>query len=162
MSPADLPLATTDMSATRQIKSYTSGWQRNRNLLGDVTMPFATLEEFRLDKLSGLQVTAMASAQRQLSAILHADLAGFVRLVEDEEDLTFQRLRSARAEVWRPVIENAGGALVNSAGNSMLVEFNSARAAVLAAIDIQERMTQFQCWASRGAASIIPHRGASR
>jgi class 3 adenylate cyclase len=85
----------------------------------------------------------MGSAQRRLSAILHADLAGFVRLVENEEDLTFQRLRSVRAEVWRPVIENAGGALVHSAGDSMLVEFNSARAAVHAAIDIQERMTRF-------------------
>jgi class 3 adenylate cyclase len=85
----------------------------------------------------------MASAQRRLSAILHADVAGFVRLVEDEEDLTFQRLRAVRAEVWRPAIENAGGALVHSAGDSMLVEFNSARAAVQAAIDIQERMAQF-------------------
>ena len=38
----------------------------------------------------------MAHSERRLSAILHADLAGFVRLVEAEEDLTFAHLRSAR------------------------------------------------------------------
>jgi adenylate cyclase len=85
----------------------------------------------------------MEAPQRRLSAILHADLAGFVRLVEDEEDLTFRHLRSARAEVWRPAIESAGGSLVHSAGDSMLVEFGSALAAVRAAIDIQERMARF-------------------
>jgi len=85
----------------------------------------------------------MATAQRRLSAILHADLAGFVRLVEDEENATFQRLNSARANVWRPAIDMSGGALVHSAGDSMLVEYKSAQAAVRAAIDIQERMAKF-------------------
>jgi adenylate cyclase len=85
----------------------------------------------------------MAAPQRRLSAILHADLAGFVRMMEDEEDLTFRHLRSAQAEVWRPAIESAGGSLVHSAGDSMLVEFGSAVAAVRAAIDIQERMARF-------------------
>jgi len=85
----------------------------------------------------------MATAQRRLSAILHADLAGFVRLVEDEENATFQRLNSARADVWRPAIDMSGGALVHSVGDSMLVEYKSAQAAVRAAIDIQERMAKF-------------------
>jgi class 3 adenylate cyclase len=85
----------------------------------------------------------MAPPQRRLSAILHADLAGFVRLTEGEEDLTFEHLRSARAEIWRPVIESVGGSLVHSTGDSMLVEFGSALAAVRTAIDIQERMARF-------------------
>ena len=82
----------------------------------------------------------MATSQRRLSAILHADVAGFVRLMEGDEDLTVQHLKSAQAEVWRPAIEIAGGTLVDSAGDSLLAEFGSARAAVAAAIDIQERM----------------------
>lgn len=85
----------------------------------------------------------MAAPQRRLSAILHADLAGFVRLVEGEEDLTFRHLQSAKAEVWRPVIESTGGSLIHSVGDSMLVEFASALAAVAAAIDVQERMARF-------------------
>jgi class 3 adenylate cyclase len=85
----------------------------------------------------------MATPLRHLSAILHADLAGFVRLTEGEEDLTYQHLKSARSEVWRPAIEGAGGRLVHGNGDSMLIEFGSALAAVAAAIDIQERMAQF-------------------
>jgi adenylate cyclase len=85
----------------------------------------------------------MAIPQRRLSAILHADLAGFVRLTEGEEDLTFEHLRAARTEVWRPAIETAGGSVVHSNGDAMLVEFGSALAAVAAAIDIQERMARF-------------------
>ena len=85
----------------------------------------------------------MAPSQRRLSAILHADLAGFVRMMEGEEDLTFRHLKSVKAEVWRPAIESAGGSLVNSVGDSILAEFGSAHSALTAAIDIQERMTRF-------------------
>jgi adenylate cyclase len=82
----------------------------------------------------------MTPPQRRLSAILHADVAGFVRLMEGDEDLTVRHLKSAQAEVWRPAIEIASGTLVDSAGDSLLAEFGSAQAAVAAAIDIQERM----------------------
>ena len=85
----------------------------------------------------------MAHSERRLSAILHADLAGFVRLVESEEDLTFEHLRAARDKIWRPAIEGAGGTLVHSTGDAMLAEFTSAAAAVQVAIDIQERMARF-------------------
>jgi adenylate cyclase len=85
----------------------------------------------------------MPHSERRLSVILHADVAGFVRLVETEEDLTFEHLRSARDKIWRPAIEDAGGSLVHSAGDSILAEFGSAVAAVQVAIDIQERMARF-------------------
>jgi adenylate cyclase len=81
--------------------------------------------------------------RRRLSAILHADLAGSVRMTEGDEDLTFRHLTLVRREIWRPAIESAGGSLVNSTGDSMLAEFGSAVAAVAAAIDIQERMARF-------------------
>jgi adenylate cyclase len=85
----------------------------------------------------------MPPSERRLSALLHADLAGFVRLVEAEEDLTFEHLRSARSKIWQPAIEGAGGSLVHSTGDAMLAEFGSAAAAVQVAIDIQERMARF-------------------
>jgi class 3 adenylate cyclase len=85
----------------------------------------------------------MTRSERRLSAILHADLAGFVRLVEAEEDLTFEHLRSARSTIWQPAIEGAGGTLVHSTGDSLLAEFGSAVAAIEVAIDIQERMVLF-------------------
>jgi adenylate cyclase len=85
----------------------------------------------------------MAPSQRRLSAILHADVTGFVRMMEDDEDLTVRHLKSAQTEIWRPAIEMAGGTLVDNAGDSLLAEFGSALAAVAAAIDIQERMAHF-------------------
>jgi len=85
----------------------------------------------------------MAPSRRRLSTILHADLSGFVRLTEGDEDLTYAHLKAARSEIWRPAIESAGGSVVHSNGDAMLVEFGSALAALAAAIDIQERMARF-------------------
>jgi class 3 adenylate cyclase len=81
--------------------------------------------------------------QRRLAAIVHADLAGFTRMMEGAETRTFRHLKSAQTEVWRPAIEAGGGRLVGTAGDAMLAEFGSAVGAVAAAIDIQERMARF-------------------
>ena len=83
------------------------------------------------------------SPRRRLSAILHADLSGFVRLMEGGEDRTVGHLKSVQADIWRPAIEGAGGRVVNIVGDSVLAEFDSAVAAVATAIDIQERMAHF-------------------
>lgn len=85
----------------------------------------------------------MASVQRRLAAIVHADLADFTRMMESAETLTFQHLKSATGDVWRPAIEVGGGRLVGIVGDAMLAEFGSTVTAVTAAIDIQERMTRF-------------------
>jgi adenylate cyclase len=85
----------------------------------------------------------MAPSQRRLSAILHADVTGFVRMMEGDEDLTVRHLKTAQTEVWRPAIDSAGGTLIDNAGDSLLAEFGSALAAVAAAIDIQEGMAGF-------------------
>ncbi|MBI3199574.1 MAG: adenylate/guanylate cyclase domain-containing protein [Rhodospirillales bacterium] len=81
--------------------------------------------------------------QRRLAAIVHADLAGFTRMMEGAETRTFRHLKSAQIEVWRPAIESSQGRLVGTAGDAMLAEFGSAVTAVGAAIDIQERMARF-------------------
>lgn len=81
--------------------------------------------------------------QRRLAAIIHADLAGFTRMMEGAETRTFRHLKSAQIEVWRPAIDAANGRLVGTAGDAMLAEFGSAVTAVGAAIDIQERMARF-------------------
>jgi class 3 adenylate cyclase len=81
--------------------------------------------------------------QRRLAAIVHADLAGFTRMMEGAETRTFRHLKSAQIDVWRPAIDAGGGRLVGTAGDAMLAEFASAVSAVSAAIDIQERMARF-------------------
>jgi class 3 adenylate cyclase len=81
--------------------------------------------------------------QRRLAAIVHADLAGFTRMMEGAETRTFRHLKAAQVDVWRPSIDAGGGRLVGTAGDAMLAEFGSAVSAVNAAIDIQERMGRF-------------------
>ncbi|GEP60144.1 peptidoglycan-binding protein [Reyranella soli] len=81
--------------------------------------------------------------RRRLSAIVQADLSGYVRLMEGGEDRTVSRLKSVRAEIWLPAVDAGGGRIVNIVGDSVLAEFSSAVAAVAAAIDIQERMARF-------------------
>jgi class 3 adenylate cyclase len=83
------------------------------------------------------------ATRRRLSAVLHADLSGFVRLMEAGDDRTVGHLKSVRTDVWRPAIEAGGGTVVNIEGDSVLAEFGSAVAAVTTAIDIQERMAHF-------------------
>ena len=80
---------------------------------------------------------------RRLSAIVQADLSGYVRLMEGGEDRTVSRLKAVRAEIWLPAVDAAGGRIVNIVGDSVLAEFSSAVSAVAAAIDIQERMARF-------------------
>jgi adenylate cyclase len=81
--------------------------------------------------------------QRRLAAIVHADLAGFTRMMEGAETRTFRHLKAAQIEVWRPAIIAGGGRMVGTAGDAMLAEFGSAVGAVAASIDIQERMATF-------------------
>jgi len=81
--------------------------------------------------------------QRRLAAIVHADLAGFTRMMEGAETRTFRHLKAAQIEVWRPAIIAGNGRLVGTAGDAMLAEFGSAVGAVAASIDIQERMARF-------------------
>src|SRR4029453_14809825 len=80
---------------------------------------------------------AMSTHRRRLSAILHADLAGFVRLMEGGEERTGPPLKTVHDEIWRPTIEMGGGSVVDLAGDSILAEFDSAIPAVATAIHIQ-------------------------
>ncbi|MCA0305385.1 MAG: adenylate/guanylate cyclase domain-containing protein [Proteobacteria bacterium] len=81
--------------------------------------------------------------ERRLAAIVHADIAGFTRMMEGSETRTFRHLKAAQIEVWRPAIDAAKGRIVGTAGDAMLAEFGSAVTAVSAALDIQERMARF-------------------
>lgn len=84
-----------------------------------------------------------ATTERRLAAIVHADLAGFTRMMEGAETRTFRHLKKAQIDVWRPAIQQGGGRMVGTAGDAMLAEFGSAVSAVAVALDIQKRMADF-------------------
>jgi len=82
------------------------------------------------------------SATRRLAAILAADVAGYSRLIGADEQGTLERLRSIRADVIDPKLNEHHGRLVKTTGDGLLVEFASVVDALRCAVEVQEEMTQ--------------------
>ena len=74
--------------------------------------------------------------KQRLAAILAADVAGYSRLMGDDERATIATLDAYRA-VFRAHIEANGGRIVDMAGDSVLAIFDSATGAVKTAVDTQ-------------------------
>ena len=80
-----------------------------------------------------------ADGQRKIAAILAADVAGYSRLMADDERATVAALTAARA-VFRDRIEAQGGRVVDTAGDSVLAIFPSVVEAVGCAVAVQETL----------------------
>ncbi|MDP7343151.1 MAG: hypothetical protein QF767_07280, partial [Alphaproteobacteria bacterium] len=78
--------------------------------------------------------------ERRLSAILAADVVGYTRLMEADEEGTLVRLKAALSDIVDPKIAESGGRIVKTTGDGMLVEFTSAVEAVRGAVEVQEEM----------------------
>ena len=66
----------------------------------------------------------MASTRR-LAAILAADVAGYSRLMGEDEEGTLERLKTQRRELIDPKINEHHGRIVKTTGDGFLVEFPS-------------------------------------
>jgi adenylate cyclase len=77
--------------------------------------------------------------KRKIAAILAADIAGYSKLVAEDEEETLRRLAAYRA-VFDDFIAKSGGRIFNTAGDAVLAEFTSAVEAVRCAIDVQESL----------------------
>ena len=73
---------------------------------------------------------------QKLAAILAADVAGYTRLMGDDERATIATLNEYRA-VFRTRIEANRGRVVDMAGDSVLTVFDSVTGAVEAALEAQ-------------------------
>jgi class 3 adenylate cyclase len=79
------------------------------------------------------------AVKRRLAALLSADVAGYSGLVRDNEETAIAVLRGHRA-IFDPLIEQYGGRIVNTAGDSVLAEFASPVEAVRCALEVQEAL----------------------
>jgi class 3 adenylate cyclase len=75
--------------------------------------------------------------KRKISAILAADVAGYSRLVAEDEEETLRRL-GVYGAVFEDFVARWGGRIFNTAGDAALAEFPSSVDAVRCAVDIQE------------------------
>lgn len=77
---------------------------------------------------------------RHLAAILAADVAGYARLMSEDEAGTLAGLRAWRHEVADPRIRECHGRIVKSTGDGFLIEFASVVDAVRCAVEMQREM----------------------
>jgi adenylate cyclase len=80
--------------------------------------------------------------ERRLSAILAADVAGYSRLMGQDEAGTLARLRAHRREFIDPKIGEHKGRIVKTTGDGILIEFPSVVEAVACAVAVQRGMTE--------------------
>jgi len=74
--------------------------------------------------------------KRKLTAILSADVAGYSRLMAEDETATVTTIASYR-EIMASLIKQHRGRVVDSQGDNMLAEFSSVVAAVQCAVAVQ-------------------------
>ena len=79
---------------------------------------------------------------RRLMVILHADMVGYSRLIGRDDAGTFLRLRLLRRDIIDPALAAHQGLLRNTAGDSLLVTFDSIDQAMNAAIAIQQGVAE--------------------
>jgi class 3 adenylate cyclase len=80
--------------------------------------------------------------ERRLSAILAADVAGYSRLMHNDEETTHAKLIALLTDVVAPAIAEHGGRIVKNTGDGFLAEFSSAVEAVRAALQFQTRIKE--------------------
>ena len=78
--------------------------------------------------------------ERRLAAVMAADMVGYSRLMEKDEEDILVRQKTHRKELIDPEIARYRGRIVKTTGDGMLAEFSSAQDAVQCAIDIQTGM----------------------
>jgi WD40 repeat protein/class 3 adenylate cyclase len=81
----------------------------------------------------------ITAVETGIKTFLIADVRGYTRFTSDRGDEAAARLATRFAELARETIEAAGGTLVELRGDEALAVFDSARQALRAAADLQER-----------------------
>ena len=74
------------------------------------------------------------------SRCVYADMVGYSRLIGLDDAGTLKRLRNLRSSVIDPAIEEHGGRLVQTGGDSLLIVFDSIDGAVRCAVKVQQQV----------------------
>jgi adenylate cyclase len=85
---------------------------------------------------------ATEHVERRLAAVLAADVAGYSRLMGNDEEGTLARLKFLRKTLIDPAIASHRGRIVKTTGDGVLVEFASAVDAARSSAEVQRRMAE--------------------
>src|SRR3954462_5574686 len=81
-------------------------------------------------------------AERQLVAVVAADIAGYSRLMGADEEGTLARLKACRRDLIDPGVARHRGRIVKTTGDGLLIEFSSPVEAVRWAVETQQGMIE--------------------
>ena len=81
-------------------------------------------------------------AERQLVAVVAADIAGYSRLMGADEEGTLARLKACRRDLIDPGLARHRGRIVKTTGDGLLIEFSSPVEAVRWAVETQQGMIE--------------------
>ena len=79
------------------------------------------------------------TVERKLTTVLCADMCGYSRLMEQDEEGTLSALKQARG-LFEEEIVNFSGRIINMAGDAIIADFSSVVKALDCAVAIQTRM----------------------
>ena len=83
---------------------------------------------------------ANSPERRKLIAVVYADMVGYSRLIGLDDQGTLERLRTLRRNLIDPAIDEHGGRIVQTGGDSLLVVFDSIDGAVRCAVKVQQQV----------------------
>jgi adenylate cyclase len=78
--------------------------------------------------------------RRKLVAVVHADMIGYSRLIGLDDAGTLERLRKLRKDLIDPAVDQHGGRIVQTGGDSLLIVFDSIDGAVRCAVTVQRQV----------------------
>jgi adenylate cyclase len=81
-----------------------------------------------------------ATNGRKLIVVAYADMVGYSRLIGLDDAGTLARLRELRSTLIDPAIDEHGGRIVQTGGDSLLIVFDSIDGAVRCAVKIQQQV----------------------
>src|SRR5919112_5139276 len=103
-------------------------------------------------RTAGESGVATDRVERRLTAMLAADVAGYSRLIGEDEEGTLAQLKAHRRALVDPQIAAHRGRIVKTTGDGVLAEFASVVDAMRCAVDVQRGM------AERNAEAAPAHR----
>ena len=89
-----------------------------------------------------MQAGSPDRVERRLAAILAADVAGYSRLMDQDEAGTLSRMRELRQKLIDPTVAERKGRIVKTTGDGILIEFPSVVEAVACAVAVQRGMIE--------------------
>ena len=88
----------------------------------------------------GSDSTGKPPDRRKLIAVVCADIVGYSRLIGLDDAGALQRLRALRSDLIDPAIEEHGGRIVQTGGDSLMIVFDSIDGAVRCAVKVQQQV----------------------